>query len=239
GSKVVIEEYLIGTEISILAFVDNETIVPMVSAKDHKRIYDNEKGQNTGGMGTFSPSNIYNEELSKVIKEQVLQRTLHGLKKDKLNYKGVIFIGLMMTNDGPKVLEYNVRFGDPETQVILTRLKTNLTDIIDSILNNDLKNINIKYEDCATVCVILTSKGYPENYEKGKVISGTDSVDEDIMIFHSGTNLVNDKLVTNGGRVIGIVAKGKGLEEATKKAYKNVEKVNFEGAHYRNDIGLK
>jgi phosphoribosylamine--glycine ligase len=239
GNKVVIEEYLSGIETSILAFVDSDTIVPMVSAKDHKRIYDNEEGPNTGGMGTFSPSSIYTEELSSIIKEQVLQRTLDGLKKDKLNYKGVIFIGLMMTNDGPKVLEYNVRFGDPETQVVLTRLKTNLTDIIDSILNNNLKNIDIKYEDCATVCVMLTSKGYPDNYEKGKIISGTDSVEEDIMIFHSGTKLVNDNLVTNGGRVIGITAKGKTLEEATEKAYKNVAKVKFEGAHYRNDIGLK
>lgn len=239
GNKVVIEEYLSGIETSILAFVDSGTIVPMVSAKDHKRIYDNEEGPNTGGMGTFSPSSIYTEELSSIIKDQVLQRTLDGLKKDKLNYKGVIFIGLMMTNDGPKVLEYNVRFGDPETQVVLTRLKTNLTDIIDSILNNDLKNIDIKYEDCATVCVMLTSKGYPDNYEKGKIITGTDCVDEDIMVFHSGTKLVNDNLVTNGGRVIGITAKGKTLKEATEKAYKNVAKVKFEGAHYRNDIGLK
>ena len=239
GNKVVIEEYLNGIETSILAFVDNDSIVPMVSAKDHKKVFDNEEGPNTGGMGTFSPSNIYTEELSKIIEEQVLQRTLYGLKKDKLDYKGVIFIGLMITKDGPKVLEYNVRFGDPETQVVLTRLKTNLTEIIDSILNDDLKNLDIEYEDCATVCVMLTSNGYPDNYEKGKVITGTDSVDEDIMVFHSGTKLVNNNLLTNGGRVIGVTAKGKTLGEATKKVYKNIEKIHFEGAHYRNDIGLK
>lgn len=239
GNKVVIEEYLEGIETSILAFVDNYTVVPMVSAKDHKKVYDNEKGPNTGGMGAFSPSNIYTEELSKVIEEEILKRTLEGLKKDKLDYKGVIFIGLMITKDGPRVLEYNVRFGDPETQVVLTRLKTNLTDIIDSILNNNLKNIDIKYDNCATVCVVLTSKGYPEKYEKGKVITGIDSIDEDIIVFHSGTKLINDKLATDGGRVISITAKGKNLEEATKKAYDNVEKVKFEGVHYRNDIGVK
>lgn len=238
GEKIVIEEFLKGIETSILAFVDNNTIVPMESAKDHKKVYNNEEGPNTGGMGTFSPSNIYDEQLSNIVKKEVLDKTLKGFKDDNLNYKGILFIGLMITEDGPKVLEYNVRFGDPETQSVLLRLETDLIEIIEAILENRLNEIEIKYDEKNAVCVMLTSGGYPESYEKGKVITGLDKVDEDIVIFHSGTKINNNNLVTNGGRVIGISAKGNSLEEASKKVYENIEKIKFEGMHYRTDIGV-
>ncbi len=238
GEKIVIEEFLKGIETSILAFVDNNTIVPMESAKDHKKVYNNEEGPNTGGMGTFSPSDIYDEQLSNIVKKEVLDKTLKGFKDDNLNYKGILFIGLMITEDGPKVLEYNVRFGDPETQSVLLRLETDLIEIIEAILENRLNEIHIKYDEKNAVCVMLTSGGYPESYEKGKVITGLDKVDEDIVIFHSGTKIINNKLVTNGGRVIGISAKGNSLEEASKKVYENIEKIKFEGMHYRTDIGV-
>lgn len=238
GEKIVIEEFLKGIETSILAFVDNNTIVPMESAKDHKKVYNNEEGPNTGGMGTFSPSNIYDEQLSHIVKKEVLDKTLKGFKDDNLNYKGILFIGLMITEDGPKVLEYNVRFGDPETQSVLLRLETDLIEIIEAILENRLNEIHIKYDEKNAVCVMLTSGGYPESYEKGKVITGLDKVDEDIVIFHSGTKIINNKLVTNGGRVIGISAKGNSLEEASKKVYENIEKIKFKGMHYRTDIGV-
>lgn len=238
GEKIVVEEFLKGIETSILAFVDNNTIVPMESAKDHKKVYNNEEGPNTGGMGTFSPSNIYDKNLSEIVRKEVLDKTLKGFKSDNLNYKGILFIGLMITEDGPKVLEYNVRFGDPETQSVLLRLETDLIEIIEAILENRLDEIEIKYDKENAVCVMLTSGGYPENYEKGKVIIGLENLDEDIVIFHSGTKIIDNKLVTNGGRVIGVSAKGNSLEEASKKVYENIEKIKFEGMHYRTDIGV-
>ncbi len=239
GDKIVVEEFLKGIETSILAFVDNNTIVPMVSAKDHKRIYNHEQGPNTGGMGTFSPSEIYTEELSKEVAEKVLNKTLEGFKKDGLDYKGILFIGLMITEDGAKVLEYNVRFGDPETQSVLFRLETDLHEIMEAILENRLKDIDINYKKEEAVCVILTSGGYPESYEKGKVISGLENLDKDIVVFHSGTKMLDNNLVTNGGRVLGITAKASSVEDAAKKVYENIKRINFEGMHYRNDIGME
>lgn len=236
GEKIVIEEFLSGIETSILAFVDNETIIPMVSAKDHKKVNDGETGLNTGGMGTFSPSEIYTYELSKEIKENILDKTLKGFQEDNLDFKGILFVGLMITKDGPKILEYNVRFGDPETQSVLFRLETDLSEIISAVINNKLKDIDIKYSDDSSICVMLTSGGYPESYEKGKLITGLDNLDKDIVVFHSGTKLLDNKLVTNGGRVIGITAKGKTVKEACKKVYENIKKINFEGMHYRTDI---
>ena len=236
GEKIVIEEFLSGIETSILAFVDNETIIPMVSAKDHKKVNDGETGLNTGGMGTFSPSEIYTYELSKEIKENILDKTLKGLQEDNLDFKGILFVGLMITKDGTKILEYNVRFGDPETQSVLFRLETDLSEIISAVINNKLKDIDIKYSDDSAICVMLTSGGYPESYEKGKLITGLDNLDKDIVVFHSGTKLLDNKLVTNGGRVIGITAKGKTVKEACKKVYENIKKINFEGMHYRTDI---
>lgn len=236
GDKIVVEEFLTGIETSILAFVDNDTIVPMVSSKDHKKVFEGETGLNTGGMGTFSPSEIYTEKLAKEVQEKILDKTLEGFKKDNLNYKGILFVGLMITEDGPKILEYNVRFGDPETQSVLFRLDTDLNKIISEILNNNLKNIEINYSKEESICVMLTSGGYPENYEKGKVISGLENLDSDIVVFHSGTKFDNENIVTNGGRVIGITAKGKTVKEAGEKVYENIKKINFEKMHYRKDI---
>ena len=236
GDKIVVEEFLNGIETSILAFVDNDTIVPMVSSKDHKKVFEGEAGLNTGGMGTFSPSEIYTDELAKEVQEKILDKTLEGFKKDNLNYKGILFVGLMITEDGPKILEYNVRFGDPETQSVLFRLDTDLNKIISAILDNNLKNIEINYSKEEAICVMLTSGGYPENYEKGKVISGLENLDSDIVVFHSGTKFDNENIVTNGGRVIGITAKGKTVKEAGEKVYENIKKINFEGMHYRKDI---
>ena len=236
GDKIVIEEFLSGIETSILAFVDNDTIVPMVSAKDHKKVFEGETGLNTGGMGTFSPSEIYTDDLAKEIQEKILDKTLQGFKKDNLDYKGILFVGLMITKEGPKVLEYNVRFGDPETQSVLFRLNTDLNKIISEILNNNLKNIDINYSKEESICVMLTSGGYPEAYEKGKVITGLENLDSDIVVFHSGTKFDGENIVTNGGRVIGITAKGCSVKEASDKVYKNIKKINFEGMHYRTDI---
>ena len=236
GDKIVVEEFLNGIETSILAFVDNDTIVPMVSSKDHKKVFEGEAGLNTGGMGTFSPSEIYTDELAKEVQEKILDKTLEGFKKDNLNYKGILFVGLMITEDGPKILEYNVRFGDPETQSVLFRLDTDLNKIISAILDNNLKNIEINYSKEEAICVMLTSGGYPESYEKGKVISGLENLDSDIVVFHSGTKFDNGNIVTNGGRVIGITAKGKTVKEAGEKVYENIKKINFEGMHYRKDI---
>ena len=236
GDKIVIEEFLTGIETSILAFVDNNTIVPMVSAKDHKKVFDGETGLNTGGMGTFSPSEIYTDELAKEIQEKILDKTLEGFKKDNLDYKGILFVGLMITEEGPKVLEYNVRFGDPETQSVLFRLETDLNKIISEILDNNLKNIEINYSTEEAICVMLASGGYPEAYEKGKVITGLENLDSDIVVFHSGTKFEGENIVTNGGRVIGITAKGNSVKEASDKVYENIKKINFEGMHYRKDI---
>ncbi len=238
GDKVVVEEFLSGIETSILAFVDNDTIIPMVSAKDHKKVFNKEMGPNTGGMGTFSPSEIYTNELADEIKINVLEKTLEGFKKDNLNYKGILFVGLMITDDGAKVLEYNVRFGDPETQSVLFRLESDLSEIMEAIIDNNLKNIDIKYSDEEAVCVMLTSGGYPDNYERGKVITGLENLDDDIVVFHGGTKLLDDNLVTNGGRVIGITTKAKTVKDAAEKVYENIKKINFEGMHYRTDIGI-
>ncbi len=236
GDKIVIEEFLTGVETSILAFVDNNSIVPMVSAKDHKKVFEGETGLNTGGMGTFSPSEIYTDELAQEIQEKILDKTLEGFKKDNLDYKGILFVGLMITEEGPKVLEYNVRFGDPETQSVLCRLNTDLNKIMTAIIDNNLKNIEISYSKEQAICVMLTSGGYPEAYEKGKVITGLENLDSDIVVFHSGTKFDKENIVTNGGRVIGITAKGSSLKEASDKVYENIKKINFEGMHYRKDI---
>ena len=238
GEKIVVEEFLQGIETSILAFVDNNTIVPMVSAKDHKKVYNYEKGPNTGGMGTFSPSNVYSKKLCESVQKEILEKTLEGFKKSNLDYKGILFIGLMITDKGAKVLEYNIRFGDPETQSVLLRLETDLSKIIEAILNNKLMEIDINYDDRHTVCVMLTSGGYPHKYENGKIITGLENIDEDIVVFHSATKFSDKNIVTNGGRVIGITAKGISLEEASDKVYKNIEKIKFEGMHYRTDIGI-
>lgn len=236
GSKVVIEEFLDGIEASILCFVDGETIVPMVSAQDYKKAFDGDKGPNTGGMGTYSPSVIYNDDIKEKVQNKILNPFIEGLKADGLDYKGIVFIGLMIKNGQPKVLEFNTRFGDPETQVVLSRLETDLVEIIESILEGRLRKQKIIWSDKKAVCVILASGGYPEKYEKGKIIEGLESI-QDAVVFHAGTKSNDNKVVTNGGRVLGVVATADTINDARDIVYKNVDKIKFEGNQYRTDIG--
>ena len=243
GDKIVVEEFLTGIEASMLCFVDGTTIVPMESAQDYKRIFDGDNGPNTGGMGTYSPSLIFDEALETQIKERILEPTLKGFQKDGLDFKGVLFIGLMITEDGPKVIEFNNRFGDPETQSVLPRMKTDLLDIMNAVVEGTLADQVIQWSDKKAVCVVMASGGYPGDYEKGKKIAGLSDLDSDVIVFHSGTKFVDGEnpssgIATDGGRVLGITALGETHEEAREKAYRNIAKVSFEGAQYRKDIGL-
>lgn len=238
GNKVIVEEFLVGKEVSILSFTDGKTIVPMVSSQDHKRALDNDMGLNTGGMGTFSPSKIYTDSLAKEVYDTVIVPTMEAMNAENRTFKGVLYFGLMLTDKGIKVLEYNARFGDPETQVVLPRLKTDLLEIFNSIIDERLSEINIEWNDDAAVCVILASGGYPENYAKGVPIE-IGKLDDGIILFHAGTAFKDGKLVTNGGRVIGVTALGDTIEDARKKAYKNIENIKFDKMHYRTDIGVK
>ena len=237
GSVVVLEEFLKGFECSLLCFVDGDTIVPMVSSKDHKQIYDGNIGPNTGGMGTVSP-NPFMPNLDKVIKETILDPFLKGLKEENIDYRGVVFIGLMIEDNVPKVLEFNVRFGDPETQSILLRLDSDLYEIMDAVCNKKLNEVEVKWKDIHTGCLVLASKGYPGKYEKGKVITGLDKVDLDCVVFHAGTSFVNGEVVTSGGRVLNICTYGNSLEDVRGKLYKAANIIDFEGKYYRKDIGL-
>ena len=238
GNKVIIEEFMVGKEVSVLSFTDGKTIVPMVSSQDHKRAHDNDEGLNTGGMGTFSPSKSYTKELEKETMENIILPTMNAMNAEGRTFKGVLYFGLMMTDKGVKVVEYNARFGDPETQVVLPRLKTDLYEIFDAIIDERLADVNIEWEDNAAVCVIIASGGYPESYKKGVPIT-IGKLDDGIVLYHAGTAYKDGKLVTSGGRVIGVTATGKDIDEARKKAYANVDKVSFEGAFYRRDIGIK
>lgn len=238
GSKVVIEEFLTGFECSLLCFVDGDTIIPMVSAKDHKQIFDGNIGPNTGGMGTVSPNPFMPENMDEVLKKDILDPFMTGLKKDNMDYRGVIFIGLMIENNKAKVLEFNVRFGDPETQSILLRLDSDLFDIMYSVATKTLNQVEVKWSDEHVCCLVLASGGYPGSYEKGKVITGLDNVDEDIVVFHAGTKEENGQILTNGGRVLNICAKGKDLNEVREKVYKASNVIDFEGKYFRKDIGL-
>lgn len=238
GAKVIIEEFLEGFECSLLCFVDGDTIVPMVSAKDHKQIYDNNKGPNTGGMGTVSPNPFMPDDMDEVISETILKPFMEGLKADNLDYRGVIFIGLMIKDKEAKVLEFNVRFGDPETQTILLRLDSDLFDIMYAVSTKTLKDVEVKWKDDTAICLVLASDGYPSSYEKGKVITGLDKVDVDIIIFHAGTKLEDGILKTNGGRVLNICALASNLDEARQKVYQASEVIDFEGKYCRKDIGL-
>ena len=239
GQKIVLEEFLRGFECSLLCFTDGDTIVPMVSSKDHKQIYDGNKGPNTGGMGTVSPNPFLDEEnLNNVLKEKVLIPFLNGLKQENMDYRGVIFIGLMIDDGKPNVLEFNVRFGDPETQSILLRLDSDLFDIMNAVSSKNLEDIEIKWKDEYAGCLVLASAGYPNAYEKGKVITGLKSVNEEITVFHAGTTFKDGNVVTNGGRVLNICTLGKSLEDVRKKLYEAAEIINFDGKYYRKDIGL-
>lgn len=241
GDKIVIEEFLVGPEVSILAFTDGKTIVPMVSSQDHKRALDNDQGLNTGGMGTFSPSRIYSDEMAEYCMENVFKPTVEAMRKENRVFKGVLYFGLIITKDGPKVLEYNARFGDPETQVVLPRLQTDIIEVFSAIIDEKLNEIEVKWNDNAAVCVIMASGGYPQKYRTGYEISGLDETEKDdsVVVFHSGTKSENNKYYTNGGRVLGVTAIDNTLDKAIERAYKGVGKVHFTDMHYRKDIGIK
>lgn len=239
GKTVVLEEFLTGFECSLLCFTDGDTIIPMVTAKDHKQIFDGNLGPNTGGMGTISPNPFMPSNMDNVLKTEILDPFMKGLKEDNLDFRGVIFIGLMIEEGHAKVLEFNVRFGDPETQVIMLRLESDIYDIMYATATKTLKDINISWNDLIAGCVVLASKGYPGSYPKGLVISGLDDVDDDIIVFHAGTKEVDSKIVTNGGRVLNVCATGNSLDEVRNKIYNAINKIDFDGKYCRKDIGLR
>ena len=240
GDEIVIEEFMTGREVSVLSFVDGKTIKIMTSAQDHKRAKDGDQGLNTGGMGTFSPSPFYTPEVDAFCKEHIYQKTVDAMKAEGREFKGIIFFGLMLTADGPKVLEYNARFGDPETQVVLPRMKNDLVDLFDACIDGTLDQINLEFEDNAAVCVVLASAGYPEHYEKGFEIRGLENFkDRDgYYVFHAGSKFDEQgRVVTNGGRVLGVTATGTNLKEARANAYKATEWIDFDNKYMRHDIG--
>lgn len=241
GRRVVIEERLEGEEVSVFAFVDGENYILMPEAQDHKAVFDGDKGPNTGGMGSYSPAPVFTPELKNRIEKEIFNPLLKGLRQEGIIYRGVLYAGLMITREGPKVLEFNVRFGDPETQVLMPRLKSDLAEILLSVAKGSLARTKPQWSEECAVCVVLSSRGYPGAYEKGKVISGLEVLkgEEGIMVFHAGTARDNNNYITSGGRVLGITACRPTLEEAVSKVYQAVEKVQFEGCHYRRDIAYR
>lgn len=240
GNNVVVEEFLTGPEVSVLAFTDGKCVKPMVSSMDHKRALDGDKGLNTGGMGTVSPNPYYTDEVAKECMEKIFIPTIEAMNKEGRTFKGCLYFGLMITPKGPKVIEYNCRFGDPETQVVLPRLKTDIMDIFEAINTETLCDLDIQWDDRACTCVIMASGGYPKSYPKGLEISGLENGQLDgVTVYHAGTAIKDGKLVTSGGRVLGVTALGDTLEDALKKSYDAVDKIKFENAHYRKDIGQK
>ncbi|MFR8229023.1 MAG: phosphoribosylamine--glycine ligase [Anaeromassilibacillus sp.] len=239
GNQVVIEEFLTGPEVSVLAFTDGKSVKPMVSSKDHKRALDNDQGLNTGGMGTISPNPHYTEAMAQTCMETIFVPTIRAMQEEGRPFKGCLYFGLMLTPDGPKVIEYNSRFGDPEAQVVLPRMKTDLVDVMQAVIEERLEEQPIEWYDGAAACIVMASGGYPASYPKGLEITGLDENGQvaDAVVYHAGTKLENGKFYTNGGRVLGVTAKGATLEEALKKAYAAVDKIHFDGAHYRHDIG--
>lgn len=239
GNRMVIEEFMTGREVSVLSFVDGKTIKTMTSAQDHKRAGDGDTGLNTGGMGTFSPSPFYTEEVDEFCKKYIYQATVDAMAAEGREFKGIIFFGLMLTQKGPRVLEYNARFGDPEAQVVLPRMKNDLIEVMEACINGTLDQIDLQFEDNAAVCVVLASDGYPVRYEKGFLIHGLERFEgqDNYFCFHAGTKQTPEGIVTNGGRVLGITAKGKDLKEARKNAYAATEWVSFENKYMRHDIG--
>ena len=240
GDRIVVEQFMTGREVSVLSFVDGKTIKIMTSAQDHKRAKDGDQGLNTGGMGTFSPSPFYTKEVDEFCRKYIYQATVDAMKSEDREFKGIIFFGLMLTADGPKVLEYNARFGDPETQVVLPRMKNDIVDVFEACVDGTLGQIDLQFEDNAAVCVVLASAGYPEHYEKGKKITGLENFkDKDgYYVFHAGSKFdAEGNILTNGGRVLGVTATGKDLKEARANAYKATEWIHFENKYMRHDIG--
>ena len=241
GERIVIEGFLSGEEVSILAITDGKTIVPLSSVQDHKAVYEGDKGPNTGGMGAYSPVPFVTDDLQSSIEENILVPIVHALKKENRPYKGVIYAGLMITNAGPKVLEFNARFGDPETQVLLMRMKSDLVPLLLSTVKNNIEEVEIEWHDGVSVCVIMASKGYPDKYEKGLPVFGLEAVKSvtNVQVFHAGTAIKDGKVVTNGGRVLGVTILERDLGKAQKNVYEAIKKLSFDGAHYRKDIGTK
>lgn len=241
GEKLIIEDCLVGEEASMLAFTDGETVLPMDSAQDHKPVFDNDEGPNTGGMGAYSPAPVVTPEVYRRVHGDILTPMIRGLASEGIEYKGVLYAGLMLTGQGPKVLEFNVRFGDPESQALLPRLENDLVEVMGAIADGRLSDLELKWKPKAAVCVVMASGGYPGHYEKGKIITGLSSVDENaVVIFHAGTKKVEDgHIVTDGGRVLGVTGLGDTIATAIETTYAAVEKIHFDGAHYRKDIGAK
>jgi phosphoribosylamine--glycine ligase len=239
GNSVVVEEFLIGKEVSLLAFTDGTTVVPMVPACDYKRVGDNDTGLNTGGMGSYSPPGFFGPEMVKKVKNSILEPVVKAMAKEGYPYKGVLYAGLMITADGPKAMEFNCRFGDPETQAMLPRLDTDLVDIMLAVIDGNLKKIKIHWRDDACVGVILASGGYPGKYVTGLPITGLDEVDDDVMVFHAGTKSKDGAICTDGGRVLTVTALGRNIAEARDKVYNNISRITFNGCHYRRDIGAR
>ncbi|MDF2906242.1 MAG: phosphoribosylamine--glycine ligase [Herbinix sp.] len=239
GDKLVVEEFMTGREVSVLAFCDGTHILPMTSAQDHKRAKDGDQGLNTGGMGTFSPSPFYTKEVDEFCSKYIYQPTMDAMKSEGRDFIGILFVGLMLTEDGPKVLEYNARFGDPETQVVLPRMKNDIIEVFEACIDGRLDEITLSFEDNAAVCVVLASEGYPEHYEKGYPITGFENFQdkEDYFVFHAGTKKSGSDIVTNGGRVLGVTATGRDLMEARRKAYDATGWICYENKYMRNDIG--
>ncbi|MDO8446200.1 MAG: phosphoribosylamine--glycine ligase [Deltaproteobacteria bacterium] len=241
GDEVVIEEFLEGEEVSFLAFTDGKIVLPMPSAQDHKRIYDNDEGPNTGGMGVYSPAPVLTDELRERVMKEIMLPTVQGMASEGRPYKGVLYAGLMMTRKGPKALEFNARFGDPETQPLMMRMKSDIIEVMEAVIDERLSDIRIEWDNRASVCVVMAAGGYPGDYKKGDEIKGLDDAAKmnDVMVFHAGTALKDGKVVTNGGRVLGVTALGNGIKEAIDSAYQAVSKINWNGVHYRKDIGRR
>lgn len=239
GSHIVIEEFLTGPEVSVLAFTDSKTVKPMISSKDHKRVYDNDKGLNTGGMGTIAPNPYYTDEIAEICMKEIFLPTIHAMVTEGRPFKGCLYFGLMITPNGPKVIEYNCRFGDPETQVVLPLLKTDLMDIFLAIYEERLAELDIEWKNGAAACVVMASGGYPQKYQTGLPITGLDKNGQTsaATIYHAGTKKENDAYLTAGGRVLGVTATGENLEAALSTAYDAVKQISFDGCHYRTDIG--
>ena len=239
GDQIVVEEFITGPEVSVLAFTDGKCVKPMVSSKDHKRALDDDKGLNTGGMGTISPNPYYTDETAELCRKTIFEPTIQALQQEGRPFKGCLYFGLMLTADGPRVIEYNARFGDPETQVVLPRLKTDFVDILMAVVEERLEDLQIEWSDEACACVVMASGGYPGHYEKGKLITGlkANGQAEDAVIYHAGTVCEQNSFYTNGGRVLGVTALGNSLDAALSQAYSAVQTIQFEGAHYRTDIG--
>lgn len=240
GSRVVIEEYLTGEEASLLAFTDGKTIIPMVAAQDHKRIFDGDLGPNTGGMGAYAPAPVVTDAIKEQVTREVLQPAIEGMRKEGCPYSGCLYAGLMITADGPKVIEFNARFGDPETQVVLPLLESDLTEVMEACIDGTLANIKVEWKDKAAVCIVMAAEGYPASYRKGDIITGVDKAcTEDSFVFQAGTSTQEGSLVTNGGRVLGITAFAPDIVSSVKRAYEAVDMIDFNGAHYRKDIAYR